>query len=69
MSKARYDSQQLNDLVLQMMETELGGEQVRGGQRLAHQGTAGHQRRDRCPRGQRRRRAQAVGAGEVDPRS
>ena len=28
MSKARYDSQQLNDLVLQMMETELGGEQV-----------------------------------------
>ena len=28
MSKARYDSQQLNDLVIQMMETELGGEQV-----------------------------------------
>ena len=28
MSKARYDSQQLNDMVLQMMETELGGEQV-----------------------------------------
>ena len=28
MSKARYDSHQLNDLVLQMMETELGGEQV-----------------------------------------
>ena len=28
MSKARYDSQQLNDLVLQMMETERGGEQV-----------------------------------------
>jgi hypothetical protein len=28
MSKARHDSQQLNDLVIQMMETELGGEQV-----------------------------------------
>ena len=28
MPTARYDSQQLNDLVLQMMETELGGEQV-----------------------------------------
>jgi hypothetical protein len=28
MSKDRYDSQQLNDLVIQMMETELGGEQV-----------------------------------------
>ena len=28
MSKARYDSQQHNDLVIQMMETELGGEQV-----------------------------------------
>ena len=28
MTKARYDSQQLTDLVLQMMETELGGEQV-----------------------------------------
>ncbi len=28
MSKAPYDSQQLNDLVIQMMETELGGEQV-----------------------------------------
>ncbi len=28
MAKDRYDSQQLNDLVLQMMETELGGEQV-----------------------------------------
>lgn len=28
MSKPRYDSQQLNDLVIQMMETELGGEQV-----------------------------------------
>ncbi len=28
MSKTRYDNQQLNDLVLQMMETELGGEQV-----------------------------------------
>ena len=28
MPKTRYDSQQLNDLVLQMMETERGGEQV-----------------------------------------
>lgn len=28
MPTARYDSQQLNDLVIQMMETELGGEQV-----------------------------------------
>lgn len=28
MANARYDSQQLNDLVIQMMETELGGEQV-----------------------------------------
>jgi hypothetical protein len=28
MSKPRYDSKQLNDLVIQMMETELGGEQV-----------------------------------------
>ena len=28
MPKARYDSHQLDDLVLQMMETELGGEQV-----------------------------------------
>ncbi|MBX9834189.1 MAG: hypothetical protein K2X78_14225 [Burkholderiaceae bacterium] len=28
MSKTRYDSEQLNDLVIQMMETELGGEQV-----------------------------------------
>ena len=28
MSKAHYDSHQLDDLVLQMMETELGGEQV-----------------------------------------
>ena len=28
MAKARYDRQQLEDLVLQMMETELGGEQV-----------------------------------------
>lgn len=28
MPTARYDSQQLNDLVLQMMETELGGELV-----------------------------------------
>ena len=28
MSKTPYDSQQLNDLVIQMMETELGGEQV-----------------------------------------
>lgn len=28
MATARYDSQQLSDLVLQMMETELGGEQV-----------------------------------------
>lgn len=28
MPQPRYDSQQLNDLVIQMMETELGGEQV-----------------------------------------
>ena len=28
MPKAHYDSHQLDDLVLQMMETELGGEQV-----------------------------------------
>ena len=28
MSKTRYDSEQLNDLVIQMMEIELGGEQV-----------------------------------------
>lgn len=28
MTKARYNSQQLEDLVIQMMETELGGEQV-----------------------------------------
>ena len=28
MKKVQYDNQQLNDLVLQMMETELGGEQV-----------------------------------------
>ena len=28
MPKDRYDPQQLNDLVIQMMETELGGEQV-----------------------------------------
>ena len=28
MPKSHYDSHQLDDLVLQMMETELGGEQV-----------------------------------------
>jgi hypothetical protein len=28
MAKVRYDADQLNDLVIQMMETELGGEQV-----------------------------------------
>lgn len=28
MATPRYDSEQLNDLVIQMMETELGGEQV-----------------------------------------